>query len=183
LATVLVFAAISASGCELVLGELPPAKQHDAGAVGGASGATSHAATTQATGALSSSSSAESSTGADACCDCDHDGHNAEGACGGDDCDDHDVKVYPKEPTYYAVANTDPAVGFDWDCSGAPERDPTLDKVVDCQPIAIPCPAGTGFLGKVAPPCGMPGEWGSCKTQGAMCVKDVVDAQKLMACK
>jgi hypothetical protein len=156
----------ASAGCELVLGDLPPARDNpDAG-----------------TGGASSSSSAASAGGG--CCDCDGDGHLAAGLCGGDDCDDHDPKAYPGEPVYYATADADPMVGFDWDCSGTAERNPQLVKTVNCGLIGLPCTADTGFLtATTAPSCGQSGKWGTCKQQGVGCVEDVIEPNKVMTCK
>ncbi len=180
-------------GCELVLGDLPAARKPDAGGAGGSTGTTGTASSTTASagggGSLTTSTTVSttvtSSTGAGgaggACCDCDGDHHDAKGLCAGDDCDDGDAKAFPDEPAYYPTAN--PIVGFDWDCNGTPDRDPKLDKAVDCMAIGLPCAAGTGFLAKVPPPCGGQGDWGTCKQSGINCVKDVLEVGKVMSCK
>jgi hypothetical protein len=168
-------------GCELVLGQLPPARDTDAGPDG--SGATSSGATTTGT-----TSSGVTTTGATTggsgggCCDCDGDHHLAMGVCGGDDCDDHDAQVYPGEPTYYGVPIPGSTLGFDYDCSGAAEPDPALNIALNCGSLP-PCATGTGFLGKVPPPCGQTAPWGTCTLSDLMCVQDVIDASQLMLCK
>lgn len=173
LAVLLIAALASLGACELVLGSLPPVKQHDGGA-GGAGGAPSTSA---------SSSSSTSSSGGGSCCDCDGDQVLAKGICGGTDCDDHDDRVYPGEPIYYGEPTSDPTLGFDWDCSGTAEQDPTLLKTVDCGVIGLPCAAGTGFLAKVPPACGESAPWGSCMQDGLGCVPAVVEQAKVMTCK
>ncbi len=105
------------------------------------------------------------------------------GPCGGDDCDDHDPLVYPEEDIYYAAASKNPAVGFDYDCSGVADRNPKLDVVVNCNSLALPCPSTIGFLGTVAPACGKPGDWGTCKPNGLVCANDVIEKDKVMTCK
>jgi hypothetical protein len=53
--------------------------------------------------------------------------------------------------------------GYDYDCSGAPSRDPLIDKRQDCgvtDPLA--CNTTTnGFLVPI-PACGESGDWGTC---------------------
>lgn len=173
-------------GCELVLGTLPKAKQHPDGgsSTGGAGGtggtiATGGAGTTNTTGSTSTGGGA----GGGECCDCDGDHILAKGLCGGTDCDDGDKRVYPDQPVYYAEASPNPAVGFDWDCNGKPEQDPSLLVTVDCGLIGLPCAAGTGYLAKVPPPCGQGAPWGSCKQDGLGCVQAVVEQNKVMTCK
>jgi hypothetical protein len=178
-------------GCEIVLGELPPVKQHTDGGIGGTGGSGGATVTTTATttstatgGATSTSTSSITGTGGEGgCCDCDGDGALAEGVCGGMDCDDHDKRAYPGEQVYYGFPNPDPAIGFDWDCNGVPEPNPALSKAVDCPPVGLPCPAGIGFLDKTPPPCGESKPWGSCNQDGLGCVKAVIEAAKVMTCK
>jgi hypothetical protein len=118
-----------------------------------------------------------------ACCDCDDDHFQAEGMCGGNDCDDHDPLVYPGEPMYYGTPANNPAIGFDYDCSGTTDRDPSLNKTVNCGLVGLPCSADMGFLADVPPPCGGSAPWGTCKQQGVMCVNDVYEQARVMLCK
>jgi hypothetical protein len=159
---------LATSACELVLGDLPTPRDPDGDAGPDAS-------TSSGAGGSSSSS------GTGACCDCDSDEHDAQGTCGGDDCDDHDPDAHPGATAFHAEPNT--VVGYDWDCNGMAERDPALEKAVDCAAIGLPCAAGTGFLAKVPPPCGGMGDWGTCKQSGISCVKDIVEAGKAMTCR
>lgn len=147
-------------GCELVLGKLPPVVDGAGGADGGSGGR----------------------GGDTTCCDCDGDGVTSI-ACGGTDCDDHAALAHPGAKAYHAEPTGDPAVGFDWDCSGAPERDPALDKTVDCGLLGLPCKTDTGYLAKVPPPCGMGGPWGTCKQDGLGCADDVIETDKIMTCR
>jgi hypothetical protein len=176
-----------AAGCELVLGKLPPVQ----GAGGGAGGheATSASATSgsgggHVTSSVASSTSVASSSGA--CCDCDDDHFEAEGQCGGKDCDDHDSRVYPGEPIYYAMPSPNPAVGFDWDCSGKADPNPALDVAVDCTSLLMDCDAGPAYLGTAPPPCGVGAPWGRCAAvplPGLGCENAVIVQSQVMTCK
>jgi hypothetical protein len=93
-------------------------------------------------------------------CDCDGDGGDAVGCNGGDDCDDADPLVYKNESIYYATPSLHR--GFDYDCSGAPTRDPLIDKRQDCSVAAVTCnTTSNGFLVPI-PECGATGDWGTC---------------------
>jgi hypothetical protein len=176
--------------CELVLGDLPPV-QSTSGTTSGAGGSTSAGsskAVASSSNASTSSSAttattATSGTGGGPCCDCDNDHFDAEGMCGGKDCDDHDRLVYPGEPIYYGVPAQNPAIGFDYDCSGTADPNPLLDKTVNCGVLALPCTAATGYLAQVPPACGASAPWGTCKQQGITCVNDVIEQAKIMTCK
>jgi hypothetical protein len=136
------------------------------------------------TNAGSSGSSGPTTGTGGACCDCDGDHFHAEGTtCGGNDCDDHDPLVYPGEPTYYPTRAKNPAIGFDYDCSGQPDPDPALNQTVNCGLIGLPCAANEGYLQQTPPACGMPGPWGKCMQQNLSCVNDVIDAARVMTCK
>jgi hypothetical protein len=166
-------AALLAVGCELVLGDLPPARdpdggRYDAGAAGGG-------------GASAASGGGGASSAASGCCDCDGDGHPAPGPCGGDDCDDSDGFAFPGEPAYYIHPNR--TVGFDWDCNGSLERDPELDKTISCAQMTPPCGGEQGYLVPAPPACGETAPWGGCKQQGVLCVSDIIDQSRPMACK
>jgi hypothetical protein len=87
---------------------------------------------------------------------------------------------------YHADANPNPAVGFDWDCSGKADRNPALDKIVSCAGLAVPCPTAIGYLATTPPACGSAGAWGTCKqapAPGLTCVNDVMETSKVMTCK
>lgn len=171
--------ALAAAGCELVLGELPPVKKHTDGGAGGSTGIGG----TGTGGATSTSTTTTGTGGEGGCCDCDGDKVLAKGLCGGTDCYDGDKHAYPDEPVYYGFPTGDPAVGFDWDCSGVAEPNPDLLKIVDCPPVGLPCPGGIGFLDKVPPACGESKPWGSCNQDGLGCVKAVIEPSKVMTCK
>jgi len=149
----------------------------------GSTSSTSGTGSTSSTGSQATSASATTGAGGSGCCDCDGDGFEAE-ACGAHDCDDHDKLVYPGEPLYYAMPSPNPAVGFDWDCSGSEDRNPALDVTVSCPAVSLSgCPSAMGYLATVPPPCGQPGAWGTCAPQGAGCVNNVVDPARVMTCK
>ncbi|MFT3771183.1 MAG: hypothetical protein QM820_37690 [Minicystis sp.] len=177
-----------AIGCDLVLGELPPVKQHpgSGGAAGGTAGtgggvSGSGGAVVGSGGATASSGGAAGSGGE--CCDCDGDQAGAVGLCGGSDCDDHDPDVYLGQTKYFGQPSANPAIGFDYDCSGKAEQNPDLQKTVDCGLIGLPCAAGEGFLAKVPPACGESAPWGTCKQNGLGCVSAVIEQKKVMTCK
>jgi hypothetical protein len=144
----------AAASCELVLGDLPPVQgAFDGGAEEGG------------------------------CCDCDGDGYASEALCAANDCDDHDPLVHPGQTTYFATASQNPNVGFDYDCSGAP--DPEFPSPIDCSAIHDGnCDAGAGFLGSV-PPCGATGAWGTCVSGSVplSCTQHVIDANKVSRCR
>ena len=157
----------------------------DAGAAGGSAGTG---------GAVGSGGSAGTATGgqggqtaqggAAGCanqCDCDGDGVKSK-ACGGSDCDDHDPKVKPGQSSYFATPAQNPAIGFDYNCSGNPERDPTLTKQVNCTGISLlNCDTTSqGFVDQL-PACGQTGGWGSCKKGSVSCQPDVLE-QRVMLC-
>jgi hypothetical protein len=111
-------------------------------------------------------------------CDCDHDGA-AGPECGGNDCDDRDANVSPAQTRYFATPSRNPAVGFDYNCSGAPERKD--DILVRCLGITLGlCDAMTvGFLEDV-PACGLSGSWGRCKRDLLSCSLDVIETRTML---
>lgn len=111
-------------------------------------------------------------------CDGDGDGHEAMGACGGDDCDDTNKLIYPGQPIFYTTPNDK---GFDWDCDGLITRDPKSDKTVTC--ALGGCDTSTqGYYGSV-PGCGEAANWGTCKSAFPLCLQDVLEKDKPMGCK
>ncbi len=70
--------------------------------------------------------------------------------------------------------------GYDFDCSGGPQKDPALDVAATCGALC-PNDPDERYLSTVSPPCGMPGEWGNCQ-MAAVCVKNVIDAARKMKC-
>jgi hypothetical protein len=170
---------VAGAACELVLGDLPPLQGASTGTTGTGSSRSSATGSSSSSGATGSTSSSSGDGGL--CCDCDGDHFAAEGECGGQDCDDTDARVYPGEPTYYAVPSKN--VGFDWDCSGTPEPNPALNKTVDCGLVALPCATTTGYLAQTPPACGVAAPWGTCTQQGINCVEDVIVQAQVMTCK
>jgi hypothetical protein len=54
-------------------------------------------------------------------CDCDNDGHDAEGgSCGGDDCDDTDPEVFTGQTAWFTKPNKQRT--FEYDCKNGPEK-------------------------------------------------------------
>jgi hypothetical protein len=115
-------------------------------------------------------------------CDADHDQRLAEGECGGDDCDDSDANVFTGQGEYFDERQA--RVDYDYDCSGAPEQE-QLEPIV-CSGVSVEaCPTTQmGFL-QTLPPCGEPGEWGTCEKRSLLdvCDKKIVDAERIMRCR
>lgn len=102
-------------------------------------------------------------------------------ACGGGDCDDHDPDVKPGQSSYFAVPAQNPAIGFDYDCSGGPERDPSQGQV-KCAALSLgSCTTAKGFLVDPLPQCGESADWGDC-TPGTLSCKNEVISQQTMRC-
>ena len=178
-----------ASGCALVVGDLPePVEQaggsaaaagsQQTGGTGGTGGASAAGAAGAPTGGgAGTGGGSGGSSGCDPC-DCDDDGAQAQ-ACAGSDCDDNDPKVFPGQLDWFDTPADNPAVGFDYDCSGSDDRRYT--DAIDCRGLGlVGCDtAGQGFLGTL-PPCGESGDWGTC-VKNVTCDPDVV-SQKTMQC-
>jgi hypothetical protein len=194
--------ALAAVGCGLVVGDLPEPRTEGASSGGsagtggagaggagaaagaGATGGGSAGAAGQA-GGSAGASGGQAGTGGTAggpsCdpCDCDDDGSLAL-ACGGDDCDDHDPRVHPGQSGWFDKPADNPAIGFDYDCSGQDEREHT--QAVQCGALSLAnCGTVQGFLDSL-PACGEAGTWGACKTNVLACEKDPI-SQKVMRCR
>ncbi|HEY4122152.1 MAG TPA: hypothetical protein VGM56_30000 [Byssovorax sp.] len=192
-----------AAGCELVLGHIPAAvdsaeggaatsavsasRSSGSGGAAASSSADSSSAGTSSSGgasatttAISTTATSVASSGSGACCDCDGDGHDAIGPCGGDDCDDTDAYAYPGESQYYPLANA--RVGFDWNCDGFATPNPALEKTLDCAMQHPPC-SGEGYVAPTPPACGDSAPWGACVQQGIVCVASVVTQSQPMSCR
>jgi hypothetical protein len=70
----------------------------------------------------------------------------------------------------YFSEEISPGAGFDYNCSGNPDRDPS-------QPTKacglLNCTLDFGYLQADLPPCGKEGSWGTCTGTGALCSADV----------
>jgi hypothetical protein len=192
---------LPAASCSLVVGELPePLPGSGPTAGGGAAGQGSGGSSAQAageppvgeagdravTGGVSAGGSGTAggsvagagAAGSATSCDADHDEHLAPGKCGGDDCDDSDADVSPDQSDYFDQSQ--PRVGYDYDCSGAPEREQS-QPIVCTGLTVVECPTGQpGFLGTL-PACGEVGNWGQCVKGSALepCVEDVVATPRM----
>jgi hypothetical protein len=171
----------AAGGCELVLGDLPPVRASaDGGGASGTSSTSTSSTSTTGTSTSTSGSTASSAGGTGgACCDCDDDGYRSEALCAANDCDDHDPLVHPGQMMYFDTPSKN--VGFDYDCSGAPE--PQYPNAIKCSLLNGDCDAGVGFLNTV-PPCGVAGQWGSC-VAGSLpltCQDQVIESAMISAC-
>ncbi len=172
-------------GCELVAGGLPDPVRADSGAAAaggsGASGGSAGTGAADAGGAAAGQAGQGGSAGCQSQCDCDGDGAKSK-ACGGGDCDDHDPKAKPGQSEYFATASSNPAVGFDYNCDGNPERKPALAKQVSCTGVSLlNCDTTTqGFVDQL-PACGQSSGWGTCKKGSVACQPDVLE-QRVMLC-
>jgi len=69
--------------------------------------------------------------------------------------------VHPGQTECQEESAANPAIGFDYDCSGELERDPD-QPVVDCGLLdLLLCKANEGFQGAL-PECGEAGTWVRC---------------------
>lgn len=148
-----------------MVGELPPA---DDGSAAGKAG------TAGDSGNLPPVAGAPN----DPACDADRDGHQAEGKCGGDDCDDSDADVFTQQPKYFSARQDN--VGYDYDCNGKPQQEQPAPVV--CMGIDLTaCPTGEGFL-RTLPACGVIGKWGKCVKGTLTCDEQVIDDMRPMRC-
>lgn len=125
---------------------------------GAASGSATGGATATVAGSGGGGSGAgEGGGGAAPSCDADADGHDAIGACGGDDCDDESADAHPGQGAFFPAARADGS--YDWNCDGDEE---TETPKVTCEG-GLGCgfaQGDTGFEQEVA--CGAVAEVGSC---------------------
>ena len=186
-------ACLATGACEVVLGDLPVAKEDlpatgstdsttgDAGAAGQSTSATTGGAAGAggAGGATVTTTTTTTSTTQSACCDCDGDSHDAEGACGGDDCDDDDPTTHPGADYQTEATNKG---GYDHDCSKTTDPDPAYYKLIQCGLIGLPCNQKQGFLGAI-PACGGAGDWGTCQGSVIPCSNQILEMGKKLPCK
>jgi hypothetical protein len=109
-------------------------------------------------------------------CDRDEDGSESE-ACGGEDCDDNDPDVHPEQTRYFVTPNE--SVGFDYNCSGPIERDPSEPSLSCSLELAQCDPTAQGFMGETLPECGKQGDWGQCAQVQVVGLPGMCSAQKL----
>ncbi|HSC86798.1 MAG TPA: hypothetical protein VLC09_05985 [Polyangiaceae bacterium] len=98
-------------------------------------------------------------------CDCDNDHVLAGGACGGDDCDDHDPLVFPGQTAFFSERARHDFIGFDYDCSKKLDRDPAQngEETIDCGPLGLAnCAALPQAFAAPLPVCGAKGKWSAC---------------------
>lgn len=159
------------TACSVVVGPLPEALPEDGPMAGDGSQFAGTPATSGAGGGAPGGTGGKTAAGGSDC-DGDGDGHDAEGSCGGDDCDDADERVHPGQTSYYSERQE--RVGFDYDCSGRPE--PEHQRLLMCTGLALAaCPTDdSGFLDEL-PACGEPGSWGTCQTGTVACEEQVLD--------
>ncbi|HZO15959.1 MAG TPA: hypothetical protein VFB62_21950 [Polyangiaceae bacterium] len=123
------------------------------------------------TGSSSSSSSGGSTAsvgsggaGGEVPCTIDEDEDGSPSSvCGGPDCNDEDARAKPSQPSYFdspMLGRAAPGGAFDFDCSGAEEKDPT-DLLTGCTLMNV-C-SGEGWDEATAV-CGTVNGWMKCKT-------------------
>jgi hypothetical protein len=181
-----------ASGCALVIGDLPEGVDPLAGGggaaeAGGAAGSAGAGGEDAAAGVAGGAGAAGGSGASGNCvnpeCDCDGDRHDRIGCAGGsqDDCDDEDPLVFVGQTRFFKTESKNH--GFDYDCSGAPERDAPE---VDCASALLPEACGKLLIGyhKPAPACGQVGTYGNCSWELAgLCKPAVLEPARTVACR
>ncbi|WP_438004193.1 hypothetical protein WME89_35995 [Sorangium sp. So ce321] len=130
---------------------------------GGDGGAASSSASAGGDGGATASSSASSSAsgsggGGTVDCDADDDGYRSKACEGGTDCNDDNPLVHPGQPsTFYGTPITTGG-GFDYDCSGAEERE---FRAVNCSNLLPLCSAASNVF-QADVPCGAVTAFGTC---------------------
>ena len=179
-----------ALACSLVVGELPPAEP-ESGPLAGKGGSAGNSGTESGgkggsaepgeggvppatAGSVSGSAGMPSAE-----CDADADKHAAEGACGGDDCDDTDADVFPGQTKYFSARQAN--IGYDYNCDHATEQEQKA--AIMCAGVSLSaCPTDVGFLGEL-PTCGGTGRWGTCKKMnGLTCEEAATESDHPMHC-
>ncbi|XXY52226.1 hypothetical protein WME91_13935 [Sorangium sp. So ce269] len=131
---------------------------------GGDGGATaSSSATAGGDGGATASSSASSSAsgsggGGPVDCDADDDGYRSKACEGGTDCNDDNPLVHPGQPSTFYGTPIAPGGGFDYDCSGAEEKE---FEAVNCSNLLPLCGAASNVF-QTNVPCGSQTSFGSC---------------------
>ncbi|MGK3960540.1 hypothetical protein WMF38_46720 [Sorangium sp. So ce118] len=133
-----------------------------AGGDGGAATASSTASAGGDGGATASSSASSSASGSGGGgpvdCDADDDGYRSKACEGGTDCNDDNPLVHPGQPsTFYGTPITTEG-GFDYDCSGAEEKE---FQAVNCSNLLPLCGAASNVF-QTDVPCGRRASFGSC---------------------
>jgi len=162
----------------------PADRQFGTGGAGGGGGASSASSSASASSSTSASSSATSSSSAGAggsggagCSDADMDGFTSI-ACGGKDCADNDVLVYPGELKWYTTPSNG-TKSFDYNCDGIEEIQFT--GILKC---TLPnCDTNSKNWASITPPnCGVTVDYGACQIMGFMCVP-VVLGKRVQGCR
>ncbi|WP_437924243.1 hypothetical protein WMF37_35170 [Sorangium sp. So ce291] len=131
---------------------------------GGDGGATaSSSASAGGDGGATASSTASSSAsgsggGGPVDCDADDDGYRSKACEGGTDCNDDNALVHPGQPSTFYGTPIATGGGFDYDCSGAEEREFTA---VNCSNLLPLCGAASNVF-QTDVPCGSQAAFGSC---------------------
>ena len=132
-------------------------------------------------GGSGASGGATSSGGSGGCaeeCDCDGDDALSE-VCAGDDCDDHNDRVFPEQVLYFDVSAG--TIGFDYNCDDRSEQE--FGDAIDCAGLSlVECDeAEQGFLDSL-PTCGNSGPWGTCVAGTLTCMDQEID-RRVMRCR
>ncbi|WP_437285107.1 hypothetical protein [Sorangium sp. So ce406] len=131
---------------------------------GGDGGAASSSTGAGGEGGAASSSATASSTasgsggGGTVDCDADDDGYRSTACEGGNDCNDENPLVHPGQPSTFYGTPISPGGSFDYDCSGAEERE---FQAVTCSNVLPLCAAKTNVF-QADVPCGGRASFGNC---------------------
>ncbi|HTN84426.1 MAG TPA: hypothetical protein VL242_12090 [Sorangium sp.] len=134
-----------------------------AGGGGEGGAAASSSASTGGDGGAAASSSASSSAsgsggGGPVDCDADDDGYRSKACEGGNDCNDDNPLVHPGQASTFYGTPISPGGGFDYNCSGAEERE---FPAVTCSNILPLCSAASNVF-QADVDCGSRTSFGSC---------------------
>ncbi|WP_437619173.1 hypothetical protein [Sorangium sp. So ce1151] len=134
-----------------------------AASAGGDGGAASSSASAGGDGGATASSTASSSAsgsggGGPVDCDADDDGYRSKACEGGNDCNDDNPLVHPGQPSTFYGTPIALGGGFDYDCSGAEEKE---FQAVNCSNLLPLCGAASNVF-QTDVPCGSRTSFGSC---------------------
>ncbi len=111
-------------------------------------------------------------------CDCDNDGYEAQGECGGTDCDDRDPLRYPNQG--YVSEPLEPGSDGNWDCKDPVEKQYVV-KLNCATLLGLNCNSkAEGF--RDDPPCGTVADYYRCKPGLLACGAEKIGTRR-QGCK